>query len=486
VARADDEPSARERGYGEHLALRLGEGEQPRVERVTRPGARGVRVSLDGITSERLRFGSPAEAEAFARGLAPGEAGLIEVRGEQVFVARGPRLAEPEVAARLRASGWDVLRAPAAGPSVVRDLGDGRTRGRASASTASPTVAPTVARPVEPVTGSVGVRADNHGVTELLGHHLLGEELRELGQSLFTGAVDPLEVSARLAPLLATVPPETMGAHQRGRVAPAYAALSPSDRAAFDALLEEYADQPAVRDQLLRALAASSSIEDVRWLAGQLDGRDAAWIAENTRLTGPQGGSSLAQQWQDSCAPTTAQALRGEYDPVYALRTRQENLDVTTVPKGAGNEALAREQRTLLESNGGRAVPVGDGGGGGLADADWIRVLDAAAPQSGLTFTQEGSFDAPLPADRTIALLDEHLSEGRVVPLGISNPGGGGGHAVLATAVRRDAAGEPEFLVFDPAEGVSAWLTTAAIREQRVNIAGWNLIDTVLVPGRAT
>jgi hypothetical protein len=123
VARADDELSVRERRYGALLAERAGD-DGAQVERVTRPGATGVRTSLPGVTTERLRFASPADAEAFARSLPVGEAGLVEVRGAQVFVARGPRLADAELANRLRASAWEVLPAPASAPSVVRDLGD--------------------------------------------------------------------------------------------------------------------------------------------------------------------------------------------------------------------------------------------------------------------------------------------------------------------------------------------------------------------------
>ncbi|MBX3469419.1 MAG: hypothetical protein KF878_21300, partial [Planctomycetes bacterium] len=275
--------------------------------------------------------------------------------------------------------------------------------------------------------------------------------------------------------------PSAMGAHQRDRVLPAYDALSPEDQRAFDALLARHAGEPAVRDQLLRALTAGSSVDEIAWLAGELAGKDPAWIAANTRLTAADAGPGVMQQFQDSCAATTVQALRGEYDPVYALRTRQGNADVTDAPAD-GNATFAHEQRAILETHGGVAVPRGERGGGGLGDGPWLDALHGMNRHTGLRFEQVGGFDDPIDPERAISLLEEHLGQGRVVPLGISDPIASGGHAIMATSVRRDAKGQPEFLIFDPWDGRSEWVAAERIRSQQLNIAGWNLLDTVMVP----
>ncbi|MCO5172284.1 MAG: hypothetical protein M9894_38795 [Planctomycetes bacterium] len=236
-----------------------------------------------------------------------------------------------------------------------------------------------------------------------------------------------------------------------------------------------------MRDQLLRALAAGSPVSDVEWLAGELAGKDPAWIAANTRLTAGDAGPGVMQQFQDSCAATTVQALRGEYDPVYALRTRQGNADVTNAPQD-GNATFATEQRAILEAHGGVAVARGERGGDGLGDEAWLDALHESSRHTGLRFEQAGGFDDPIDPERAIALLEEHLGQGRVVPLGISDPVASGGHAIMATSVRRDAKGQPEFLIFDPWDGRSEWVGAARLRDQKLGIAGWNLLDTVMVP----
>ena len=35
-------------------------------------------------------------------------------------------------------------------------------------------------------------------------------------------------------------------------------------------------------------------------------------------------GKGIKQQWHDSCAPTTMQAMMGELDPIYALKLHEE------------------------------------------------------------------------------------------------------------------------------------------------------------------
>lgn len=315
---------------------------------------------------------------------------------------------------------------------------------------------------------------DSHGATELLRHHLLGEPLR---------ARQPAP-GERLAAAVAAAAPATLGAHQASRVLPAYEALPPADRAAFDALLARFAGQPAVRDQLLKALAASNAVDDVAWLAGELDGRDPAWIAASTRLTPPgEAGPALRQQFSDSCVPTTAQALRAEYDPVYALRTRQANPDVTGADDHdpmAMNPALAEEQRDVLLRYAGGPAPRASQDGWGI---EVTRPLNDVAAFTGLTYrTHRGE-----PLEDALALIEANLAQGRAVPLVVSRvfaPGeGGGGHAVMATAVRHDEAGAPSFLVFDPLAGEATWFSAEQLRRREMRFAGFDRIAYVLTPG---
>lgn len=478
VAQTGD-PSLDEQVYARLLADRLGVA-PGRVDRVDHDGrARGVQVVLPGLVAERLRFRTQGEAEAWAR--ANAGRGHVEVRGNQVLSLTGPRTADAESLARAREAGWDVLPAPAAAarvvgppagsrggapgaPASLGDAGRGRGRGGRDATPAGSEAAPQV--------------QDAHGSAELLRHHLGGEALRGLA-----AGGPALQGREAVAAAVADIAPAVVGEHQRDRVLPAYDALSAEDRAAFDGLLAEYADQPAVRDQLLRGLASGNSIDDLAWLGGELDGKSPLWIRGNTRLTAPaREGPGVQQQFQDSCAATTVQALRGEYDPVYALRTRQANADVSTTPaEGSGNDPLSREQRTILEENGGVAVARGEVGGRGLGYEPWRAALNELGPQTGLEFEQVGEHTRPIEPDRAIDLMERNLEAGRAVPLAISNATGMGGHAVMATSTRRDADGQPEFLIYDPWDGRSTWVPAQRIRDQDLGVAGWDLITAVMV-----
>lgn len=473
----EESPSVRERAYARLLAERMGEPpvEPTRVRLTSRSGqeARGLRVQLPGLTAARLRFDTPAQAQAFADGL-DGQ-GVVEVRGKQVVLLRGPRAGEPG----LLDAAWELLPAPASS-GAVRALAD--APGAAATAPAATAPAPVAAAPVAPApVAAAQAGSDAHGVSELLRHHLMGEALRPLRQRTSS----PRE---RVEAAVAAVSTSTMGKHQSGRVLPAYDALTPADRARLDALLERFATQPAVRDQLLKALAASSSVDDVEWLGEQLDGKAPEWIAANTRLTGDDG---VKQQFHDSCAATMAQALRGEYDPVYSLRTRQDNTDVHQVDEADAykiNAALAAEQERKLETpyaglrlqnHGmtGEAVPRNSYGAGTIMEGQ----VHDLKEETGLDFGYLGTYeDHVAPAD-AIAALQTHLSEGRVVPMSVYTPGAGG-HAVLATSVRTDEAGEPSFLVFDPWEGRSQWVPAQQIRDGTMDVAGHANLRFLLVP----
>lgn len=60
----------------------------------------------------------------------------------------------------------------------------------------------------------------------------------------------------------------------------------------------------------------------------------------------------LFQRWDNSCGPTTAQIVRGEADPMYALSVHRGE----GVSNGELGTATADEQRRVLEGNGGTAV----------------------------------------------------------------------------------------------------------------------------------
>src|SRR5207253_2644057 len=105
----------------------------------------------------------------------------------------------------------------------------------------------------------------------------------------------------------------------------------------------------------------------------------------------------LAQQWKCSCAPTTAEVVRGEMDPIYALTVNRKNADLTAVDprtgwvdtinahngKKVGNHDIADEQRNELEANGGNAVERDEKGGDGI---DTLKALNDETRWTGVTY----------------------------------------------------------------------------------------------------
>lgn len=59
----------------------------------------------------------------------------------------------------------------------------------------------------------------------------------------------------------------------------------------------------------------------------------------------------LFQRYGDSCVPTSGQLLRAEADPIYALKLHTDGMNSTALDLDA-----AKEQKTVLEANGGGAV----------------------------------------------------------------------------------------------------------------------------------
>jgi hypothetical protein len=59
----------------------------------------------------------------------------------------------------------------------------------------------------------------------------------------------------------------------------------------------------------------------------------------------------LFQRWNDSCGPTTAQMTRAEADPVYARKLHKEGINNPDPTSDS-----AKEQKTVLEKHGGKAV----------------------------------------------------------------------------------------------------------------------------------
>src|SRR5205807_5961439 len=98
------------------------------------------------------------------------------------------------------------------------------------------------------------------------------------------------------------------------------------------ALLEARAGSQQERDYLRKALACGYSVSDISTFADQIRGKSPQWLHENLRLTeDANGAAGLTQQWNDSCAPATAEVVRGEMDPIYSLAVHQNNSNIHNI-----------------------------------------------------------------------------------------------------------------------------------------------------------
>jgi hypothetical protein len=474
AGRSDQNLSVRERDYAEALQRSLGAGEARGVARATADGtgtaARGVRYRADDLSVERLRFRDAAQARAYAdhlRAQGGDTPRVVEVRGNQVLHASGPRLRDEAAASRARESGWDVLPAPESAPAAG---GAGAAAGQGAGQAAGQ-----------------GQRGSVNGARDQLAHHLNGEALRPATPAAPAAPVVPGDDRPAVDRALANETTQgVVGAHQRTRVRPAYDALSAADQRRFTQLLDG-AENDAQRAYLLKGLAAGNNVDDLTTFARNVRGHDAAWLDRNARLSGDQG---VRQQYHDTCGVTTVQALRGEYDPVYALNTRRGNDDVHDVDNSDGervNPNLAREQRTSTETpyagtthgaHTGRAVARDAAGGKGRWVDDKLNQLTA---RTGLTYATRKDPTPQQAAD----ILRDRVGQGMQTPIVIGNTAGGYNHYVLVTDTRVAEGRGREYRIHNPWDGRTTWVREQQILNRTMGVGSYNRINAIEVPSVA-
>ena len=133
--------SEAEAGYLENLSLTLGAADESSPVEIAygaedlqgapsqnppstalRPGrARGLWSKIGGLEVLRFRFQSAEHAQRFAIYAAEtqGHPTLLEVRGKQLVIARGERVADPQDLERIRSAAWAVLPHAPGAPSVA-------------------------------------------------------------------------------------------------------------------------------------------------------------------------------------------------------------------------------------------------------------------------------------------------------------------------------------------------------------------------------
>ena len=272
-----------------------------------------------------------------------------------------------------------------------------------------------------------------------------------------------------------------------------YAALSAENQKWFDLQLAA-ARNDTEKKFIRKALAAGNSVADIAAFAGEIRGKDEAWMLNNLMLTADGSGKGIQQQFVMSCQATTVQAVRGALDPVYALKLRKQTGDIAGI-RADVTGAMAAEQKALLETR------KADGSAGGVAASlhafeaasrsDRVagvgrRGVDLLNQNTGATGLKYKTVYIDGAAQRRAAVADiaGKLAGGMPVPLSVGSAEGELMHYVLAVAFSQ---GPPrQFLIHDPGSGDTLQVAEDDILANRMRLpSGWNVLNKYEQPNKA-
>jgi hypothetical protein len=275
-----------------------------------------------------------------------------------------------------------------------------------------------------------------------------------------------------------------IGSYQMGLVPRALNHLTQPAYETFRSIIDN-AGSDLERAYLFKALAAGRNLADITNFSGRIRGRSERWLRRNLTLVNTAGGGGgVTQQYSDSCAPTTQQALHGQFDPIYALELRssgniaQQTPNALTDPTTLANRREAREQRNLLTSGGGSLADRATGGGAGVSDTNYRQLVNRLASTTGVSYVAR-YIPGDLSWDQAFRRMNRALDQGIAMPAGVTSPPpSSGGHAVLLTRHEGN-----RYQIHDPWTGQTVWKTRSEFRNNSLNLpSGWNQMDMIMVP----
>lgn len=251
------------------------------------------------------------------------------------------------------------------------------------------------------------------------------------------------------------------------------------------------------KQYITKGLAAGHSVGELERFAKKIAGKDAKWMQDNLSLTGNSEGKGVKQQWHMSCNATSVEAVRAEFDPVYALKMHEDNPNLTEADGLDGkklNPKLAKDQKAMLESKydgsqgkfkGGRARPRDNDP---LQQGRWADdLLNKSKKMTGFTFeTQKIGEDATL--DEGIASIEKNLDDGVPVPIVIGNSTTDAAgnkqnsyqHYVVVTGT--DPGPPRYYTIHDPWEGKTYTRSEDQLKTGQLDIANANEIAALEKP----
>lgn len=221
---------------------------------------------------------------------------------------------------------------------------------------------------------------------------------------------------------------------------------------------------------------ASPAADEVTRFAEAIRGKDASLLIERTTaldLDGDGVNEALQQKFNDSCAQATLQIARAEADPVYAWNLHHSDVLHNTSTMGV----IANEQRQQLEAAGGDAQPRGTNGTGTQVEAVSAGLNGSVSPTTNRTYAERVIADDTTSRTKAVDMMELFVKSGTDIPIGVSW-NGGGGHALLVTDVRGSGSNR-EFLVTDPWNGRTDWVSRQDIINGNTNFfAGTGRLST--------
>jgi hypothetical protein len=232
------------------------------------------------------------------------------------------------------------------------------------------------------------------------------------------------------------------------------------------------------KQYLQKGLSAGHSLSELQAFQSKIAGKDEKWMQDNLSLTGNSEGKGVKQQWSMSCNATTAEAVRGQMDPLYALKMHEDNPDITDADNDdpmKKNANLAADQKAQLES----ANPDGSSGGVARARNDPAQVsgrwntdlLNKDSASTGMSFKNKKIGDDGLTTDQAVDDISSDVQKGMPVPIVIGDGGDAAfAHYVLVTATDK---GPPRsFSIHDPANGTTEVRTEDELKNGKIDLAG--------------
>ena len=219
----------------------------------------------------------------------------------------------------------------------------------------------------------------------------------------------------------------------------------------------------------------ASATAEIESYANTIKGRDKEELITKSSvldLNNDGVDQAIQQRWNDSCAPTTAQATKAEADPIYAWQLHKEAVHSTD-----SSTDIGKEQKAQLDAHGGKAVPRDTGGGSGVWSEKTLN--DITSSSTGRVYDRHEVGNTAAARATACDNMAEQLKKGVDIPIEVAW-NGGGAHAMLFSDVRGTGSNQ-EFLLTDPWNGRTAWVKRDDIVNGNTNyMAGTGRIRTYL------